>query len=126
MGDASPPPRPPLTRRMLSRFSLSTSREPDTRSCSGNRGISRELPVPSRASQCPSRWESVFGAAQTPPPPPRGWEMGVTKGSGPTSARIPLSPLDKEEMEAKHVPAYQEPQPEEDPAGHGQGRFPVL
>ena len=27
---------------------------------------------------------------------------------------------------ARHVPAYQEPEPEEDPAGHGEGRGPVL
>lgn len=40
------------------------------------------------------------------------------RGSGPR--------WDGEGVTARNVPTHQEPEPEEDPAGHGQGRAPTL
>lgn len=80
-------------------------------------GVSRPFPV--TLPWGPSRWELGFRDAQTPRNV--GWVSGdlVTLGCCPQSAGIPW------DCRAL-IPTHQDPQPEEDPAGHGQGGVPVL
>lgn len=107
------PPSLDLTSTGLSLLSLSTSNEPDTRSCLENSG----------------NWCQQQGTLPSVPPAgnwgsgmhkhPRMWGGQWRPGYCPQSARIPCD---------SHVliPTYQDPKPEEDPAGHRERRVLVL